>query len=269
MLSSLQIKLLDMLRWLDKFLRGNGLTYYVVGGTLLGAVRHKGFIPWDDDVDIAMPRNDYKKLCILLERPIEHYVVESTNSIDKNFLYTFAKFYDLNTSMTEVLRKKVRRGVYIDIFPIDGIGNSIDEALSNYKKLGFLNDVLNIRKLIPLKGRKWYKNLCIRIIGAIPLWIINDKKLAMKIDTLNQIYPYCEMKYVGVLSSVYGFKDVLPKTVYGTPKEYRFEDIIVLGPERADDYLKKIYGEWKELPPEESRYSTHDYEDLNLNKSYM
>ena len=99
MLNPLQQKLLEMLTWLSKYIESNHLTYYVIGGTFLGAVRHKGFIPWDDDIDIAMPRKDYETLIKLLSKPVDHYVIESPDNCGKDFTYNLAKFYDLDTTM--------------------------------------------------------------------------------------------------------------------------------------------------------------------------
>lgn len=77
MLNPLQQKLLGMLTWLIKYIDDNNIRYYIIGGTMLGAVRHEGFIPWDDDIDSAVPRNDYERLIDLLKSPVDHYVIES------------------------------------------------------------------------------------------------------------------------------------------------------------------------------------------------
>ena len=130
MLNPLQQKLLGMLTWLIKYIDDNNIRYYIIGGTMLGAVRHEGFIPWDDDIDIAVPRNDYERLIDLLKSPVDHYVIESPKGEAEDYVYSYAKLYDLNTSMTELARKNVKRGVYIDIFPLDGIGNSLGQYAS-------------------------------------------------------------------------------------------------------------------------------------------
>ena len=255
--------------WLDAFIRENGLKYYLFAGSALGARRHNGFIPWDDDIDIVLPREDYAKLCQLLRTPIDHYVIENTYSESKEFLYTYAKFYDLDTSMTEILKKKLVRGVFIDIFPLDGIGNTKKEALQNYRKIDFFNMLLATRTCVPRAERKWYKNLAIRVMCKIPHWLIDDKRLAIKIDEENQKHPYDEMKYVGVLMSTYRSKDIHLKELFGTPTEYSFEGHSFFGPEKIDDYLKEEYGEWQKLPSEDKRHSAHDFIDLDLNKSYI
>jgi lipopolysaccharide cholinephosphotransferase len=95
----LQKKLFEMLKWFDAFCRQYELKYYAVGGTLLGAVRHHGFIPWDDDVDIAMPRADYDRFSQIMEAKIhDHYILETAHSDDRDFCFPYMKLYDINTT---------------------------------------------------------------------------------------------------------------------------------------------------------------------------
>ena len=262
----LQKKLLEMFAWLTDFIDKNGLKYYVVGGTMLGAVRHNGFIPWDDDIDIGMPRADYNKLIGLLEEPISHYVIESPKSDKKDFVYAFAKFYDTNTSMTEDARKKVKRGVYIDIFPLDGIGFNKAEALKNFKKIDKRNMLLAMKTSKYRKARKWWKNLAVFVGHFIP---ISAKKLSKKLDALCSKMDFDKCAYGGELLSTYRQKEVLPREIFGTPTKYQFEHLTVYGPEKADEYLTALYGDWQKLPPEDKRCSAHDFIDLDLNKPYL
>jgi lipopolysaccharide cholinephosphotransferase len=254
-----------MFSWLTEFINKNGLRYYVVGGTMRGAVRHEGFIPWDDDIDIGMPRADYEKLIELLKEPVEHYVIESTKSDAKDYLYSYAKLYDLNTTMTELVRKKVVRGVYVDIFPLDGIGNTEAEAAKNYKKVDRKNMLLAMKVCRYRKERKWWKNAAVFLGRLIP---VNTKKLTRSVDSLCAKMDYDEYKQVGLLVSTYRHRELMPKEVYGVPTEYNFEGIKVFGPEKADEYLTRIYKDWRKLPPEDKRHSAHDFIDLDLNKPY-
>ena len=157
----LQEKLLEMFTWLVDFMSKNNLRYYMIGGTMLGAVRHQGFIPWDDDIDIAMPRSDYEKLIALLKDPVDHYLIETPRSLEKDYVYGYAKLYDMNTTMTEKKRKNITRGIYIDIFPLDGIGNTLDESYKNYKKIDRLHMLLAMKECAYRRGRKWWKNMAV------------------------------------------------------------------------------------------------------------
>lgn len=268
-MNELQNRLLEMLTWLDQFIRKHDLKYFIYGGTMLGAARHQGFIPWDDDVDIAMPRKDYEILCKLLIEPVDHYVIETIHNGAKDFFYTYAKFYDINTSMIELLRTKIKRGVSIDIFPLDGIGNTREEALRNYKKIDRLNMFLMMRICAYRKDRKWYKNLSIALARVLPSFIIDERKIALLIDRKNKKYDYDMNQYFGLLMSTYRQRDIHKKELMGTPTEYKFENILVLGPEKFDEYLEETYGNWRKLPPMDKRHSVHDYIELNLEKSYL
>lgn len=265
-LNPLQQKLLEMLSWLHTFCQKNNLSYYVMGGTMLGAVRHNGFIPWDDDVDIIMPRSDYEKLLKLLETPVEHYVVESVNSSAKDFTYNYSKFYDINTSLTDPAKVPVKRGVFIDVFPLDGIGNSMEESLKNYKTIDFLHTLLVIKRCSIRKGRKWWKNLGALSGALLP---INVKKLSRKLDALCAKRSSLDCKYVGYLTSSYGRREIMENDIYGTPTPYLFEGITVYGPEKYDEYLTKLYHDWRKLPPEDKRQTTHGFIDVDLAKPYI
>ena len=264
-MNDFQKKLVEMFKWLTEFIERHGLTYYVVAGTLLGAVRHEGIIPWDDDIDIAMPRPDYEKLLELLKEPIEHYVVESCNGEAEDFVYAFAKFYDMNTTMTEHLRKSVTRGVYVDIFPLDGIGNTEAEGVKNYKAIDRANMILAMKVCAYRKDRKWWKNCAVFLGGFLP---ISVKKYTRKINAkcLKRRYEDCE--FVVHSMSTYRFKEIMPKAIYGTPTKYKFEGFEVYGPEKADWYLTRIYGDWRKLPPEDKRRAAHDFEGVDLNVGY-
>lgn len=268
-MTPLQSKLLEMLIWLDKYIREHNLTYYIFNGTLIGAARHKGFIPWDDDVDIAMPRDDYVKLCKLLKQPTDHYVIESTTSDAEDFVYTFAKFYDTSTSMTEYLRKDVCRGVYIDIFPLDGIGNSYKESVKNYKVIERKNMFLMTRVCAYRRDRKWYKNLAIFLSRLIPSFFVNEKQLAIDIDAYSQKYSYHDCEYVSFTTSTYGEKDIHKRELLGKPIELQFENRSFLAPEHYDEILTNTYGDWRQLPPIEKRKAAHDFIDLDLNRPYL
>lgn len=265
MLNPLQQKLLEMFTWLTEYLAKQNLRYYVVGGTMLGAVRHEGFIPWDDDIDIAMPRADYEKLIRLLAEPVDHYVVESSKGEAKDFIYGYAKLYDMNTSMTELARKNVTRGVYIDIFPLDGIGNTLEESYNNYKKIDRANMLLAMRVCTYRKDRKWWKNCAVFVGGLIP---VNVKKLTQKLDKLCAEHDFDECSYVGNLVSTYRSREIMPKELFGNPTPYKFEGLTVMGPEKYDEYLTVLFKDWRKLPPEDKRHSAHDFVEFDPNKPY-
>ena len=207
-----QKKLVEMLKWLSEFIESKGLRYYVVEGTMLGAVRHNGIIPWDDDVDIAMPRPDYERLIQLLKEPVDHYVVESCDGEAKDYPYALAKFYDTNTSMTEYLRRNVNRGVYIDIFPLDGVGNSKEEGYKHYKRVDRANMLLAMKVCAYRKDRAWWKNFAVFIGGLIPLSVKKQtRRSVLNFPDLGSPEPICSP--IGVIAiSAPRLKSAIPST---------------------------------------------------------
>ena len=269
MLNPNQKVLLDMLAWFHEFCKENDITYYAVGGTMIGAARHKGFIPWDDDIDLVVPRKDYKRLISGFKEQIDHYILESPYSGNKDFLYSYSKLYDINTTYTERTRHNCKRGLYLDIFPLDAIGNSEKEAINNYRKFDRKRKLLLTRTCAIRKERSWYKNLSIIACRLIPSFLIDDKKLSIEVDEIANNLNKPEYLYVANLGGSYGTKEIVKKEVFGKPTLYRFEDIEIYGPEQYDSYLQHIYGDWRKLPPEDKRTTNHDYVEIDLNKSYL
>lgn len=258
--------LLDMLKWFHAFCEANDLRYYALGGTMLGAVRHEGFIPWDDDIDIGMPREDYNKLEELFAKaPSQRYILETPNTPAKDFNYPFSKLYDTTTTLIENNKYKIKRGIYLDIFPLDGIGNSMEEARKNYKSIGRTYNLLLARATGIRKGRKFYKNLSVIAFRLIP---INTKRILGTLTKKCSRYSWGDCSWGGNLAGAWRFREVMPKKYMGKPTLYKFEDTLIYGAENADAYLTNLYGDWRELPPPEKRITHHDYVLMDLERSY-
>lgn len=266
-MNEMQSKLLDMLRWLDAYCRMHHIRYYVLGGTMLGAVRHKGFIPWDDDIDIGIPRADYERLCKMLQQSEDgKYMLETVFSEEQAYAYPFAKLYDTTTTLIENKKRELIRGIYIDIFPLDGIGNTKEEAQKNFKKVRrkfqfYLTRTCGIRQ-----GRAWWKNLAVRLVSNLPF--IDNRKLRIDLDHLCKKYDFDQCQWIGNIFGAWGFKEVMHREIAGQPTEYPFEDLTVYGAEMFDAYLSHLYGKWQELPPVDKQVSHHDYKAVDLNTSF-
>lgn len=263
--------LTDMLGWLHRLCQDNGLRYYIAGGTLLGAVRHQGFIPWDDDVDVSMPRSDLRRLEQIIADGAGggRYALETPNSPAKDFLYTYSKLYDTGTTLIEKNRVNVRRGVYIDVFPMDGIGDTMEEARKNFRPLALRHHFMASAILAPREGRKWYKNLAVSLIGAIPDALLDRKKLVQRFDAACAARDYDSCRIVGVLVNSQDYRWLLPKEWYGEPAIYDFEGMKVCGPANYEAYLHAGYGDWRQLPPPEKRVSLHNRLYLDMHSSYL
>lgn len=267
-LSPLQEKLIPMLSWFHQYCSDKKLTYYLLGGTMLGAARHNGFIPWDDDIDVGMPRKDYE---IFLKETkgkcFGSYIVEGIDTDKKDFYYGYSKIYDVNTTLIENTRYRIKRGIYIDVFPLDGVANSESEIPSVFNPIFRKYQFLLARTCAIRDNRKWYKNLAIRCARIVPF--IDNKKLMKKIDGMCKTHDYFECNYVGNYYGNWGIREVVKREVMGTPVLYKFESLMVFGASDFDSYLTSLYGEWRKLPPKEKQVTHHDYLYCNLEKSYM
>ena len=259
--------LVEMLKWFHNFCVENNLRYYAAGGTMLGAIRHKGFIPWDDDIDVMMPRADYTKLEeIMKTQKCKRYILETPNTDAKDYYYTFSKLYDTRTTLVENSKFKIKRGIYIDIFPLDGMGNSIEESKKHFKKIERANNLLLSKIASVRKGRSFIKNAAVIGFRFIPL---NEKKLLKKVVRLCALHDCDECLYIGNPVGAWRFNEIMSKDIIGIPTLYEFEDIKIYGAEKPDEYLTHLYGEWRKLPPVEKRVSHHDFIFCDLNQSYL
>ena len=132
-----------------------------------------------------------------------------------------------------------------------------------------LNMLLATRHCVPRSARAWYKNAGIYFSRAIPELLLNTKWLGRKLDYLCKRRPFDGCAYAGNLMGTYGYKEIVPRELFGSPKWYAFEDIFVYGPERVEQYLTLIYGDWKTLPPIEKRGIKHDFIYLSFDESYL
>jgi lipopolysaccharide cholinephosphotransferase len=256
-----QVRLIAMISTFHDVCVQNGLVYYIIGGTMLGAVRHKGFIPWDDDIDIGMPRKDYD---ILIEKAKDlfdrDYLIKSYAS-DPSFEYQFAKLFDSNTTLIEYLSYKkegVVGGIYVDIFPIDGLGNTRSEAASRFNKCVIISKLIRY-KIMNCVSPKYLG----RILQVLlrPIDLISLRRM---FDWYLNKHEYCKCDYVANILGAWGLKEIMPRSHFGNPTEYLFEGLKLLGPEKADEYLSSLYGDYMTLPPLGKRQSHHKSIYVNL-----
>lgn len=263
-------KYLEMLNYLDGICSDNNLRYYAIGGTFLGAVRHEGFIPWDNDIDVAMPRADYNQFIQIVRNDNNpRYTIETPDSDCQEYLYSVSKLYDKTTTLVENLKIKIKRGIYIDVFPMDGIADKQENINSNYRRIDFYNKIFATRTCSVRAQRSWWKNLTIILANVIPEKIFSTKKLLIKLDHMCAEKDFDNSQYVGVLLTQYGTKYIMPRRLFDQSERYKFEDTTIVGVKDYDTYLKMLFGDWHKLPPEDKRVEGHDYILLNLNKSYL
>lgn len=258
---------LEMLKEFISVCKRLKLRYYLLGGTLLGAVRHKGFIPWDDDIDVGMLRKDYEifihKAQYLLP---DRYFVQTTFS-DPDFPMNFCKIRDSNTTFIESSVKdcNINHGVFIDVFPLDYYPDKpLDAMIFNIKNKLFL---LCISRVFYLPGEsKRIKGKVRGTVSKILTLYMPNRTAVKKREKLLRSTHGCQKlaNYCGA----WGQKEIVPVEWYGEGAELEFETLNVIGPKEYDKWLTKVYGDYWKLPPPEKRVGHHYTEVIDLEKAY-
>jgi lipopolysaccharide cholinephosphotransferase len=261
-IKDIQNKLLEMMIIFHDLCIKHDIKYYMLGGTMLGAVRHKGFIPWDDDMDIGLPRPDYEKLLALPQSEWPANIKLNTPATDGH-PYPYSKLIDANTTLVEDLGKDIVQGIFIDIFPLDGAGSNKNQAIRHKKKISLLMRFLYASIFSHYKNKPIWKKIAITFIRLTrPNYWLNtiEKNLTRK--------DFYKNTYVGNLVGAWGDKEIVPREYFGQPTLYEFKDKQFYGVEKYDDYLTCLYGDYMKLPPIEKQKSHHLVKYINLNLPY-
>ena len=161
------------------------------------------------------------------------------------------------------------RGIYLDIFPLDGLGPDKVEANKWFKKI-ILENLFFVSRITSLrKGREIKKNIAVLLSRMIPSFIVNNVKLRKDIDKKCQRYSLKESTYGGNLLGNWGEREITPVEIISEPVEYQFENIKIYGFKDYDAYLTRVYGDWRKLPPKEKQVTHHDFVKCDLHKSYL
>ena len=255
---------LNMLVFIDKICKESNLRYFLCGGTLLGAVRHHGFIPWDDDIDIFMPRPDYERFIELIKDSEEYKLLANT---DKDYYYNFGKLVDKRTAMIERGNESISgMGVYIDIFPLDGMPNNEDEAVKHIEKIDRIRHRITSFSI----GKPHFrKNIGILLVNWF--YYITNKMTSIQAEQKKYIelakqYAYDSSEFVYATGGAYKKKDIFPRAWLSEGAELMFEGVKFRVPTEYDKYLKRLYGDYMELPPVEKRVSHHHFVAHYINK---
>lgn len=254
----------------------HNLTYFCVGGTVIGTVRHGGLIPWDDDIDVAMPRPDYDRfLEIAKTENMGDYEVASPEM--KGYPYFFSKFCDANTSLIELENVPCLYGVYIDIFPIDGTAPTKEEAGKLMRKFKRINNKINatlsrlsLREYLSLlMNPKEWGRVVFQTLGLVCGREKIRKELLRRLERIARMYNYDSAKNVANYGGAWGEKEIHPKEWVIPLTKKRFEDTEVFIPGNYDLYLRQMYGDYMQLPPVEKRVSHHYHAFVDLYKRKM
>lgn len=243
-----------MLHSFIEFCREHDLRYYACGGTLLGAVRHQGFIPWDDDIDILMPRPDYERLqtIITIDGNLDKYEFRSNRL--KNLHEAYTKLVDPETFLD---RKKSAdefdNHVWIDIFPMDGLPDDYRQTAGIYRKVLFLRKLLVLEKAKLDSNPPSIKNGIRKLLKPFVCFFVNPEWLAAKTERIAARIDFDEAEYIGGIVCGYGPREKIRKADFLPSVLLSFEGLMISATSNYDAYLKNLYGDYRQLPPEEKR----------------
>ena len=248
---------LRLLREFASICDKHGLNYYLAYGTMLGAVRHKGFIPWDDDIDVYMDRPEYEKLICLLRDPAvpKPEWMEVLDLHTNGYFYPFAKVTD-NRTIARMENNKTEHGIWIDVFPIDTLPADAKKSNRFEQACFFLRDVvISMTTDFASKNLYSWKNTLKRRVLCAGAQLIGKKRIARFYDRFCQRYNKEMSDYAGCLFSAYGSRDRFIRPVLFEKADYPFEDGRFCGPSRYDEYLTTLYKDYMTPPPEDKRAS--------------
>ena len=254
---------LDMLKRFDLYCRDNKITYYLAFGTLIGAIRHKGYIPWDDDIDIMIPRKDYNKLIKLYNKDRTNSNLKIISHItDKGYYLPFAKLINTSTIVKENVEVNYELGVYLDLFPIDYMTNSLEKARQILKKSYQYCMKLQFKTITWSKKRNIVKNIVL-MIGKMFLSVQSIDSILNRFDKYcQQNIAYDNSKYIGILPGLESSSDnnIYIKEWFNETVEVEFEGGHCPAPSGYNDLLRSIYGDYMQLPPKDKQVTHHSFE---------
>lgn len=260
-LRALQLKELDLLKFFQRVCEENNIRYFALGGTLLGAVRHKGFIPWDDDIDVGIPRPDYDRLCKILEEKsgtgkIKFRSYKNT----QDYIRYFGRIEDESMKIVRHDNIKVEEAfAWIDLFPLDAMPNN---ALLRKLKVFYVlflraiyrfscfDRLVNVNK----RGRPLHERILVWVGLHTPIQKFFDtKKCLERLERSLTATPYEKSDYLVNAMGAYKFREMFHKKYYGEGRMYPFEDTEICGPEDYDFVCTQLYGDYMTPPKVDDR----------------
>jgi len=253
-IKKLHIKEIEILDYIVNICSENKLAYFLIGGTLLGSVRHKGFIPWDDDLDLAMPRRDFNIFIDICAKKTDNKFILHYGKTDKKYFLTHAKVrnkYTIYEQDTEQhYNYNINKGVFVDIFPLDNAKKE-KNLLQTFQAMSA--KIVQITRRIK-NDFPFTRNIKIKKIVSKLLFFVDSFALLQLQEKIMQINKDDASEYFVSLASHYSYKkQTIEKTRYFPARELEFEGKMYKVPNDYDYILKRIYGDYMKLPPENKR----------------
>lgn len=253
LLTGKQIKheLCLMLEKIDKFLEQNNIRYSIMSGTMLGAVRHRGFIPWDDDTDIGILRADYDRLVKILKdkNEISGNLSGIGFEINSNDFWPFIKIINKDILVKEDGMSR-KENLWVDIFAFDEMPTKFLDF--RFKEHVFLRTILMHKSIADGFHSDWNKGLKKNVWLLLEKFVDREKLTRLYIDRCTK-YNFRKNDLVNDWTWGGRTTSTVSRTLFDDLTEYQFEDVVVKGFRDYDTYLKRIYGNYMELPPEDQR----------------
>lgn len=271
-LSGAQVAILNIFKEIKPFLEEHSIPYYLLGGSLLGAVRHKGFIPWDDDIDIGIVRDDYERFLNTVSKNLPENLELRSYRDESDHHYYFARIVDKRFYMRREGSIITRReNLWVDIFPLDGMPNNAIARRIHMLRLLWVRMWYHIACFDKVNLNRPNRPLSERVVIAIVKRLNfrggrNYKKWLVKLDKLLKKYRVQDTDWVVNFMGQYKFREMFPKSYYGNGRLYDFEDLKVMGPEEYDKVLTQMYGDYMR-EPEDYDKNVHDAHMIPANES--
>ena len=272
-IAEIQDKMLDNLKCIIGICEEHQLTYWLAGGTCLGALRHKGFIPWDDDLDIYMPRTDYEKLWQLFDegkKKISNKYILTRTTKEKNYHHRVMQLVDITTTFinTNSINEDNEHGIYIDIIPVEACPTGLARLSQIFNSIIF--SVYNVQRKPEYNEGITYK--IISAITSILLWFVKnpDKRSRIWSRAEKKMTRFSWEKANKIVCTTSKFHELMtpfPKEWFGV-RMAEYEDIQASIPTEAEKYCEAMYGDFMKLPPKESQVVRHHTIKIDTNTPY-
>ncbi len=246
----------------------HNIKYFIIAGTLLGAVRHGGFIPWDDDMDIGMLREDYEKFLKVAKTELGGDFFLQTPETDKNYGLPFAKILLNGTVLVEATAgSDAKKGIFVDVFPFDSVPES-DEGKENHNKKTYLYKRLLLAKLnYNVCAKNDYVKRAVYFALKVMSAFYSHDKLVKKLESEITRYNNSKTEDIVNIGGAYGYKKETIKADWVRDTvEIPFEDMTISAPVDYIKYLETFYGDYMTPPPEDKRYNRHSVTELDFGK---
>lgn len=263
-----QVRIRAILADFHKFCAEHGLRYYALGGTLLGAVRHGGFIPWDDDVDLGLPRADYDRLVTLAGQFKVPFRLDGPG-LSEGYIYPYLKVYDTSTLVIEDYEIPFRRGFWIDVFPLDGSFDNRWLRWMHFKAILATKGMVSTKTKAYRVDEQPRRKRVARALMAAYLRVVPVDLLHSALRWLLLLKPFEGARYVGNLLGRWGAREIVASEVLGVPSSVGFDGMSIRAPADPHRYLSSIYGNYMQLPSEDRRVSGHRFLEVALDRSYL